>query len=44
MQWYRLLLSAAYGVRRTAHALLRIVNGDDAEKFFVFFVPGDLEL
>jgi len=38
---YRLLLLAAYGLA-TAHALLRIVNGDDSAVFR--FVPGDLDL
>ena len=36
------VLRAAYGLA-TAHALLRIVNGDDSAVFFVF-VPGDLDL
>jgi len=38
---YRLLLLAEYGLA-TAHALLRIVNGDDSAVFR--FVPGDLDL
>jgi len=32
MQWYRLLLLAAYGLA-TAHALLCIVNGDESAVF-----------
>jgi len=32
MQWYLLLLLAAYGLA-TAHALLCIVNGDDSAVF-----------
>jgi len=36
-------LRAAYGLA-TAHALLCIVNGDNSAVFFVFFVPGDLDV
>jgi len=43
MQWYRLLLHAAYGLA-TAHVLLCIVNVDDSAVFFHFFVPGDLDM
>jgi len=32
MQWYHLLLRAAYGLA-TAHTLLCTVNGDDSEAF-----------
>ena len=35
--------AAACSVRRTAHALLCIDNGDDSAVFFSFFVPGDLD-
>jgi len=41
MQWYRLLLLAAYGIRRTpCYALSRGMT----QQFFIFFVPGELDL
>jgi len=44
MQWYRLLLLAAYGLT-TVHALLCIVNGDDSVVFrFLSLVTLTFEL
>jgi len=44
MQWYHLLLRAAYGLA-TAHALLCIVNGDDSPAFrFLSLVTLTFEL
>jgi len=44
MQWYHLLLLAAYGLI-TAHALLCIVNGDDSAVFqFLSLVTLTFEL
>jgi len=41
MQWYGLLLLAAYGQRRTPHNVLSM---EMSQQFFVFFVPGDLDI
>ena len=40
-QWYRLLLLAAYGLRRTPYYAL---SKEMTQQFFVIFVPGDLDL
>jgi len=40
-QWYHLLLCAVYGLRRTPYYALSMGT---TQQFFVFFVPGNLDL